>query len=312
VTPVFEKLLVAMDGTAESHVALPFARVLAQACRSRLVLVRVVDSAVLSPDECQSQSAQALEELKRIANDLYTSGIYAEARVGTGDAATEILRTAEAEQADALIIATHASLLERLLDTSTARRLLARSRLPVFVLRPGGPPVTHIQNVVAAVDGSPGGAQALDQAVALARLTGAALVLVRVISPPVHFGFDPLLSRTLGAPSHGESDERARAAAEQYVNELVAGIRARGVNATPCLMVGSPAERIVTAAAKLDADLIVMSTHGYLAPLRTLLGSTADRVVQTARRPVLLIRKRRVGSQPDHTNVSEPAIVGPC
>jgi nucleotide-binding universal stress UspA family protein len=224
---------------------------------------------------------------------------------------TEILRAAETEHADALVVATHASMLERLLDTSTARRLVARSRLPVFVLRPGGPPVTRIQNVVAAVDGSPGGAEALDQAVTLARLTSAVLVLVRVISPPVHFGFDPLLSTTLGAPSQGDSDERARAAAEQYVNELAAGIRAHGVNATPRLMVGSPAERIVAAAAKLNADLIVMSTHGYLAPLRTLLGSTADKVVQSAGRPVLLIRRAdRVGSHPDFANMTGPAIVG--
>jgi nucleotide-binding universal stress UspA family protein len=279
---MFNTLLVPLDGTPQSNAALPFARVLAQKSGARLLLVRVVDPSVLSPDERQSQPPQLLEQLKRIAEEL---------RVSTGEVLTEILQTVDVEHADALILATHAGALERLLDTSTARRLIARSRMPVFVLRPGGRRVVEFQTLLVAVDGSPGAAQALDEAISLARLTGAAIVPVRVIPKPEHFGFDPLLATTLGARPDEGADAHALAVAEQYVNEVARKLRAHGLTASPKVMVGAPAERIVAAADEVDADVIVMSTRAYLEPLRSLIGSTADEVVQTARRPVLLVRR---------------------
>ena len=295
---MFKRLLIALDGTPQSNAALPFARGLAQACRSEVILVRVIDPAVLSPDERLELPARVLEQLKHIADELRPSGIPADVRVSTGDTVSEILRVADAEHADGLVVTTHSSLLERLVDTSTVRRLVARSHLPVFVLRPGGRRVTRLGTLLAAVDGSPGGAQALDEAIALARQTGAALVLVRVISSPEHFGFDPLLATTLGAQPHPDSDAQLLAEAEEYVNVQAGKIRAHGIDATGKVMVGPAAERIVAAANQLDADLIVMSTHGYLAPVRTLLGSTADKVVESAGRPVLLVRRTdRVGQE---------------
>jgi nucleotide-binding universal stress UspA family protein len=308
---MFKKLVVALDGTPQSNVALPFARMLALACDSRLTLVRVIDPAAVTTDERQEQPARILEQLKRIADELRASALQVDVRVCTGEPVAEILGVAKVERADALIGVTHAGVLERLVDTSTIRRLVARTELPVFVLRPGGRRVTHIRRLLAAVDGSPGGAEALYEAVLLARSTGAALVLSRVIAPPEHFGFDPLLARTLGARPHPDSQAQALAIAEEYVNTLAHRLRAHGVDATARVMVGNPAERIIAAAGQVDADLIVMSTHAYLAPVRTLLGSTANEVVQAAGRPVLLIcRAHRVGHKVDDATVHEPASVG--
>jgi nucleotide-binding universal stress UspA family protein len=302
---MFKKLLVALDGTPQSNVALPFARMLALASDGGLILVRVIDPAAVSADERQEQPARVLEQLKRIADELHPPIAQVDVRVSTGEAVTEILRVADAERAEGLIAATHSGRLERLTDTSTARRLVARSRIPVFVLRPGGRRTTRIQTVLVAVDGSPGGAQALDEAIALARLTGSALVLLRVIASPEHFGFDPLLATTLGAQPRAESDAQALSVAEEYVNTMARRIRAHGIDATHKVMVGAAAERIVAAADQLDADLIVMSTHGYLAPVRTLLGSTADDVVQTAGRPVLLVRRTDgAATQPEQPSAS--------
>jgi nucleotide-binding universal stress UspA family protein len=301
---MFKTIVVPLDGTPQSNVALPLARLLAHASRGRLVLVRVVDSVTLSPDERVEQQCLALKQLKLIANELHPAGIDAEVRVSTGDAASEILAVAEVEHADALIVATHTTGLDRLVDNSTTGRLVARSNLPVFVVRPGGRRVTGLRTVLAAVDGSPGGAQALDEAVALARLTGAALVLVRVIPAPEHFGFDPVLEKTLGVTPRPHADARALEIAEDYVNDVSRRLRAHGIEATPRVMVGVPAERIVVAAQQVDADLIVMSTHGYQVPLRTLLGSVADEVVRHAGRPVLLVRRTDVRGRPAGANVN--------
>jgi len=293
---MFKRLLVPLDGTPQSASALPFARVLAGASNGRLILVQVVEPWKLTPDERLEQPRLVLQRLRRVADELHASGLEVNVQVSTGEVVPEVLRVAEVEHADALVVATHPRRLDRLVDNSTTGRLIARSALPVFVVGPGGRRVDNLRTLLVAVDGTPGGARALDQATRLARVAGAALVVVRVMQPHGTFGFDPLLHATLGVQPHPEADAEALAAAEDYVNEVSCRLRDHGIVATPRVMVGHPAERIVAAAEQLDADVIIMSTHGYQAPLRSVLGSTADEVVRSAGRPVLLVRRTAGGA----------------
>ena len=57
---------------------------------------------------------------------------------------------------------------------------------------------------------------------------------------------------------------------------------------------GEPHAEILAAAHREDVDCIVMSTHGGTALSRVLLGSTAEKVVYTTKRPVLLIKPKEV------------------
>jgi len=54
--------------------------------------------------------------------------------------------------------------------------------------------------------------------------------------------------------------------------------------------VGEPAAQILAAAERGKAQMIVMGTHGYGAIGRALMGSVANRVLQGAKIPVLLVR----------------------
>ena len=53
---------------------------------------------------------------------------------------------------------------------------------------------------------------------------------------------------------------------------------------------GSPAEEIVKAAKEIDADIIVMSTHGRTGIRHTIIGSVAEKVVRYALCPVLTVK----------------------
>ncbi len=55
---------------------------------------------------------------------------------------------------------------------------------------------------------------------------------------------------------------------------------------------GLPAHEIVEAAKELDADLIVIATHGYTGWKHFCIGSTTERVVRTAPCPVFVIREK--------------------
>src|SRR5579884_2462380 len=53
---------------------------------------------------------------------------------------------------------------------------------------------------------------------------------------------------------------------------------------------GDPATKILEVAGEIDADLIVMGTHGRTGLRRLLMGSVAERIVRTASCPVLTVR----------------------
>ena len=58
------------------------------------------------------------------------------------------------------------------------------------------------------------------------------------------------------------------------------------------VVTGKPFEEIVATAEALNADLVIIGTHGAMGLRRDLLGSTAERVARYANCPVLIVRER--------------------
>jgi len=69
-------------------------------------------------------------------------------------------------------------------------------------------------------------------------------------------------------------------------------VRDAGIATDSATLVGRPDSEIVARAAETKADLIVMGTHGRSGLAHALLGSVAERVVQHAPCPVLIVPKR--------------------
>ena len=123
----------------------------------------------------------------------------------------------------------------------------------------------------------------------LARTQRATLTIVYVIAP-----FAPALGEGYVSPRAWEDIERqVRAQAQRELAKLVARARKARGRATSVLLEGPPADRIVRVARGRRADLIVMGTHGRSGLARLFLGRVAERVVASARCPVLTVRARR-------------------
>ena len=58
------------------------------------------------------------------------------------------------------------------------------------------------------------------------------------------------------------------------------------------VVAGKPFEEIVATAEVLNADLIIIGTHGAMGQRHEILGSTAERVARYANCPVLIVRER--------------------
>jgi nucleotide-binding universal stress UspA family protein len=137
------------------------------------------------------------------------------------------------------------------------------------------------QRIIVGVDGSEGAGRALDRALELAELTGGTLHAVAVEE---HL---PAYAATVG-----EVDEELRFESSYFRRVEAEALRragARQVALTFEVVRGHAAEQLSRCARELGADLLVVGHAGH-ARLRHLLGSTADRVVEHAPCPVLVVR----------------------
>src|SRR5215207_4979071 len=149
-------------------------------------------------------------------------------------------------------------------------------------------PVLQDQNPVAVViplDGSEFAEMALPLAKAFLPANGE-LVLVEVLPGPS--ALTELATADLLTPTELEADQNAEARAD--LDAVVERLRGEGVAARSLVLEGDPVHEIVRVAAELEADLVVMATHGRGAFQRLTHGSVADGVSRHALTPVLLVR----------------------
>jgi len=295
-------ILVPLDGSPESNAALPLARTLARATDGSITLLRIVSH------EDPTTTDYATSNLRKIADELRGSGISVDSVVRHGHVADEILTEVRTRAAMLVVMRTHARAgLERVFLGSVADQVLARSPVPVVLMRPGERRITGIHTLLVPVDGSPGGSLALGTAVSLARATGAFITLVQVTVP--------IAMQTLVADGYGgtgyydpEWDEVSLSSAKAYVDGLVAHLREDGFTANgQAFSAPNAAQGIVDAADKHMADLIVMSTRALTGPARTLLGSVANLVVRSAHCPVLLVHRTENSESPVPAADAAPA-----
>lgn len=122
----------------------------------------------------------------------------------------------------------------------------------------------------------------LSVATALARDTGAKLLIVHVTEPPAAYG---------GGEMYYGLPEPDRESLERMLSEVVP--TDTQVSYEHRLATGDPATEIVRRAKEEDVDLIVMGTHGRTGIRRMLMGSVAEAVVRRAECPVFSFKEPR-------------------
>jgi universal stress protein A len=137
------------------------------------------------------------------------------------------------------------------------------------------------KHILVPIDFSPGAQQALDYACELAAELRATVHLVTALGPAGELPLSAKLVEELVR-------EHARA-----LEELAAHRRDRVAFGAPIAQAADPRDLILAAASRIEADLIVMGTHGRRGLSRLVLGSVAEDVLRRAPCPVLAVREVR-------------------
>jgi nucleotide-binding universal stress UspA family protein len=141
-----------------------------------------------------------------------------------------------------------------------------------------------------ALDGSDFAERSLPAAAAISRLFGATLALISVLPSRGALRVLPK-GRSAGNPV-----EAGQAETEAYLSRLAGAYRDQGVQTEYYVAAGPVAQAIEVLTIELNADLLIMSTHGRSGISRFMLGSNASAVIQRLRRPVLLLRPQALAA----------------
>lgn len=145
--------------------------------------------------------------------------------------------------------------------------------------------MADIKTILFATDFSEGSARACDLARTLAKLTGARLHVLHVITELV----DKQRRRLPADVVDTLVREVERHAVEDMHRFLDANFA--DLETTSDIVIGVAHEEVINNARKVNADLIVMGTHGRTGLEKMLVGSTAEKVVRSSPIPVLTVRE---------------------
>jgi nucleotide-binding universal stress UspA family protein len=226
----------------------------------------------------------ALERLETVRRKVSEQGVEAAVEVSSMFPVEATLAAAEKTGADLVALGTRGRTgLKHVLLGSIAERVVRLAPCPVLTVKAGdrGAP---LRRLVVATDFSAPAESARDVGVSLAKQFGAALHLVHAFDLPL------TMIVPYEVPIPAAVIHEAREAARKKLDAAVGAIRAQGVEATGHLSVAAAAPAIVQAAADLQADVIVIGTHGHTGLRHVLLGSVAERTLRLAPCAVLTVK----------------------
>jgi nucleotide-binding universal stress UspA family protein len=295
------EILCPTDFSVESRHALEHARVIAQWYGSRITALHVIHVPVIpepplliagfadrGPIPASVNDREREEDLRAWLEPVQRAGIKTEVLVDQGNAARKIVEHADARHADLVVMGTHGlGGFERFMLGSVAERVLRKAKCAVMTVPPAAQAAARVpyKRLLCPVDFSEPSLAALRFAFSLAEEADASMTILHVFDWPAD---DELFVERFDVPEFRRfvEDQGRRRLEALMTDDLRIWCKPSAK-----LAYGKPYREILDAAAKEDADLIVIGIRGRNPLDLTLFGSTANHVVRRASCPVLTLRQ---------------------
>lgn len=265
-----KRILVATDLSERSDRAVDRAILLARRFRAALTVIHVIDEDLPAPVADNQQQAAKASLRDHLSSIPGTKDIKITMAVDFGKDWTGILRQADAEKSDLIILGLHRETgLEGLFRGTTVERVVRNGNAPVLVVRNRA--ARDYGKVVVGIDFSVYSQRAVDFAAGFA--PDARTYLVHAFDIPFRSylaASDPQaeISKRHGAQITGMID--------QEMTHFLAGLQAKPPKMQTVLREGEPQEVIRGQVSELGAELLILGTHGRTGVAHALLGSVAE------------------------------------
>ncbi len=228
-----------------------------------------------------------------------TREIKVRGELATGKPADEILRYADKNGIDLILMATHGrSGINRWAMGSVAYKVLRAAKVPVWLVREGiAEEIIEDKiperKILVPLDGSKLAESVLPYVESLAKQWDSGrveIVLLRSYQPPV-VSSDYPSDMPLSWEEHVELEAaKCKLVVGLYLAEVEKRFKETGLEIQKEVPLGKPAEEIIKYAINNRVSLIAMITHGRSGISRWAYGSVAEEVMLGAYTPVLLVR----------------------
>jgi nucleotide-binding universal stress UspA family protein len=296
---MFKNILVPLDGSKLSEAAIPVAASLAKTLHTPVTLLHIIEkdaSPEIHRDHHITQADEASAYLEGRARRAFPEGAKVDWHVHTAavkDVAAGIVEHAMTEfRPDLIVMCTHGkSGVRDLLFGSIAQQVVAHGTTPLLLIKPDtdSSNTFKLDKILVPLDSGPVHDDSLPLTQELAKAYGAEIYLLTVIPT-----FSTVTGETAAASSLLPATtsalleinvENAEVDLRAHLDELKrAGFQARAEIAR-----GDPATEIVNLSERLNADLVVLSTHRKAGAAAFWARSVAPNATRKARVPILLI-----------------------
>lgn len=293
---MFKHLLVPLDGSALAECVLPHAIAVARAFKAQVTLLRVLASpppgVAIDVFDWQLEKAEAEAYLDGVAAHLQQANIPVETDVEEGQPAANVIDYAHHNQVDLVALSSHGasgladwymgSVVQKVLFRSYLSTLLVRACRPIQVERTD----LRYQRLLVPLDGSQRAEHVLPFATTLAQCHDAQLLLAHVlrrpeVPPDIPTGSqDQRLARRLVARNYATMTKHL----EHLQSQLPIGTEIRVLEDQH---VAAGLHKLALAE---QADLIILSAHGYAGGRYWPYGSVASNFILYGVTPLLLIQ----------------------
>jgi len=281
----YNKLLVAVDGSDSGRNALRQAFRLARDEKKWITVVAINpryegDLSLVGvsniKEVLKGPGEKILAEARRMAEEEKAT---IKTRLEEGGVFEKIIEVAEEEKCDLIIMGRRGmTRLERALMGGVTARVIGHFRGRVLVV----PRDTSLgwDNILVATDGSVYSEAAVEEAINYAQSYGGALKILSVVNVTDEFQAQApgLVEKLVDRAKNNLEDIRDRASRAG----VAAGIFVRE---------GEPYKVITALAGQLNADIIIMGSHGRTGLTRIFMGSVTSRVIGHAPCPVMVVKK---------------------
>jgi nucleotide-binding universal stress UspA family protein len=313
---MFEHILVPLDGSARAERALVPAAGLVRATHGELTLVRVINiqddvsmslvPAMYAPVLLDDARAAAASYLGDVSERAELAGISIKTYIPVGSAASTVLDLADDTDTDAIVLTSHGRTgLTRWMLGSVAHHIVRHAKVPVLVLRDGGPLAstpsragTWTLRVLATLDGSRFAEEALPHAVALASALnspGPGVLRLLLVVPSRGLFEDAAADGHLARNAEDYLKRTAEHLTQEHAGLAVTwSVAVESDAAAGIIRVAEHRKTTEEPGGYTGCDVIVVASHGRSGLARWTLGSVAERVLQGTKLPVLVVRPRPV------------------